>query len=105
MSLHDRLAATPEGGRALAKARLVHDFNEALLTASRGRTMFDTDLSRRDRWRIRRRLASWLGNVEAIAEYLHAYGYELEVTLVPAGQPRTDVLARRKAATESDTGD
>jgi len=107
MSLYARLAATPEGERALAKSRLVRELGNAFSTASRGRTMFDTDLTWRDRWRLRRRLASWPSTIGAVAEYLHAYGYELELTLVPAGQPRAEVLARRQqhADQEGASGD
>lgn len=37
------------------------------------------------------------GNVRItmLAEYLHATGYEMTVAVVPAGQPRAEVLARR----------
>lgn len=104
MSLYDRLASKPEGARALAKSRLVRELDKAFTGASRGRTVEDTDLTRRARRQIRRRLRFWPSVIAAAAEYLHAYGYELTVELVPAGQPRADVLAKREAARSERNG-
>lgn len=104
MSLYERLSATHDGRRALAKARLRTQVIEGLreaVEACGGEDEFRrrTGLSKRrlrrgstERKRIR---------VDELADWLHAGGFELEVRLVPAGQPRADVLKQRAAAKEA----
>lgn len=88
-----RRHATTNEGRQRAKNNLVYAIAEATTTASRGRNVEDTDLGKHARRQIRRRLRFWPSTIAAIAEYLHAYGYELTVTLVPAGQQRATTTA------------
>lgn len=100
MSLYERLAATPDGARALAKARARHDLLRALCWAvetAGGPAEFAKQAGIRV-GRVRRVL-NGDGNVRInlIADWLHAAGFEMEVRLVPAGQPRQDVLDRRAA--------
>jgi hypothetical protein len=97
--LYERLAATPEGARGLAKARLRTKVIEALweaIEACGGEDEFRrrAGLSKRRLRRVsieRRDI-----RITELADWLHAAGFELEVTLVPAGQPRADVLERRE---------
>lgn len=98
MSLYDRLSATPEQRRALAQARLRFQVWDALweaVGACGGEAEFRrlAGVSKRRLRRVsteRRDLG-----VTELADWLHAVGFELEVRLVPAGQPRREVLERR----------
>lgn len=101
MSLHERLSATHDGRRALAKTRLRTQVIEGLweaVEACGGEDEFRrrAGLSKRRLRRVsieRRDI-----RVDELADWLHAGGFELEVRLVPAGQPRADVLERREVA-------
>ena len=98
MTLYGRLAATPEGARGLVKARLRIKVIEALweaIEACGGEDEFRrrTGLSKRRLRRVsteRKHI-----RVDELADWLHA-GFELEVRLIPTGQPRAEVLARRE---------
>ena len=70
MSLYGRIAARPGGERDLACARLRRRVEVVLDRAG---------LQVRRPGRLR---------VDQLAEMLHAAGYELEMTAVPAGEPR-----------------
>jgi hypothetical protein len=103
MMLYERLAATPEGARGLAKARLRTKLLEALwgaVEACGGEDEFRrrTGLSKRRLRRVSTERADI--RIDELGDWLHAAGFELEVTLVPAGQPRADVLKQRAAAKE-----
>jgi hypothetical protein len=99
VTLYERVAATPEGARGLAKARLRTKVIEALwegIEACGGEDEFRqrTGLSKR---RLRRVSTERKDiRITDLADWLHAAGFELEVTLVPVGQPRAEVLARRE---------
>lgn len=101
MSLYDRLASSPEGARALAKARLRTRVLEALweaIEACGGEDEFRrrAGVSKRRLRRVSTERHAL--TVTQLAEWLHAAGFELEVTLVPAGQPRAEVLEQRAQA-------
>lgn len=101
MTLYERLAATPEGARGLAKARLRTKLLEALweaVEACSGEDEFRqrAGLSKRRLHRVSTERAGI--RVDELADWLYTAGFELEVTLVPAGQPRADVLERREVA-------
>lgn len=99
-ALYDRLARQEGGLRALAAARLRRRvlvlFHEALDRS--GRTQ--SDLARG--LGIRRSAVNQVfrgdGNVriDTLAEYLHELGCELNVHLVPAGEPRQARLEERE---------
>lgn len=96
--LYERLAATPRGARGLAKARLRTKVVEALWGAVEACGSEDefrrrTGLSKRRLRRVsteRKHI-----RVDELADWLHA-GFELEVRLIPTGQPQADVLERRE---------
>lgn len=101
-SLYDRVAAKPGGLAALATARLREEMLVALhraFDASGLRTQ--AELARR--LNVRKSAVSQVfrgdGNVRVntLAEYLFAMGFELEVNLVVAGEPRRAELEGRTA--------
>lgn len=99
ISLYDQLAATDEGARALAAARLRYEalaqIHEALSEAS----LTQAELARK--LDIRRSAVNQVVNgdgnmrVSTLAEYLHALGYELKLGRVEAGSIRRHVVAAR----------
>lgn len=98
MSLYDRLAATPEGARGLAVARARREALKALARAVNAAGGY-TELGEASGVPAKRIIDAMGGNgnikVGRLARMLHGGGFELEIRLVPAGQPRADVLARR----------
>jgi DNA-binding phage protein len=103
VSLYERRAATPEGTRGLAAARVKREALKALsraITAAGGYTEL-AEASGVSMDRIVDTLAG-SGNIKIgrLARMLHGGGFELELTLVPAGQPRTQVLERRAEFTQ-----
>jgi len=94
MSLYERIAAQPGGPRHLAAARLVHAIGGALAEAElKGGELAEEYRSLS--WRERRHITHLNDTVRALGGYLYDLGYEMTVQLVPAGQPRTEVLKRR----------
>ncbi|MHA6764724.1 helix-turn-helix domain-containing protein [Streptacidiphilus sp. PAMC 29251] len=97
MTLYDRLAATPDGARRLAVARLRREAARCLRRAHLASELSVDDIASRA-GSHRRDLMRALGgghdiSVEQLARYLHAMGYELELQLVPAGEPRRKATA------------
>jgi hypothetical protein len=102
MSLYDRVLARPGGDRALAVSRL----KRAILTSLHDAFAMSgiesqSDLARR--LRIRRSAVNQVflgdGNVRisTLAEYLYEMGFELDVALVRAGEPRAAALEGRNS--------
>ena len=100
MSLYDRVAALPAGNRALAAARLRRAVLNALYRAFRESSL-ESQAKLAKRLRVRRSAVNQVfrgdGNlrVNTLAEYLYEMGYELQVTLVRAGELRTAALENR----------
>ena len=102
MSLYDRVASKPGGEAALAAARLRREILVALhqAFAASGLTT-KTEVARR--LNIRRSAVSQVfrgdGNlrINTLAEYLFTLGFELDVKLVPAGEPRRAEIEGRHA--------
>jgi transcriptional regulator with XRE-family HTH domain len=98
-SLYERFAGTEDGARRLAAARLRHETLRALHRALNASGLSQVELAKR--LGVRKSAVSQVlngnGNVRitTLAEYLYATGHEMTVTVVPAGQPRAEVLARR----------
>lgn len=98
-SLHERFASTDDGARRLAVARLRREVLKTLHRALKASGLSQVDLARR--LGVRKSAVSQVlngdGNVRitTLAEYLYATGHEMKLAIVPAGQPRADVLARR----------
>jgi hypothetical protein len=99
-SLYERIAATPEGERGLAAARLRRRVATLVYMGSGGLDEREvgrsSGLSRRAARRLRKRPGA--ATIGDLAAWLWACGYEVGIRLVPAGQPRQDILARRAAA-------
>ena len=97
MTLYDRVAATPDGSRALAAARLRREVLRCLhrAQAASGLTVADIATAIGGRRRDVRRDFDGDGNLrpDVVARYLHAMGYEVELQLVAAGEPRAKVVA------------
>jgi len=100
MSLYERVSRLPDGGRALAVARLQRTVLQALdkaLTLSRINSQ--SDLARR--LRIRKSAVNQVlrgdGNVKirTLAEYLYELGFEADLNLVEAGEHRLAVVEGR----------
>lgn len=83
--LYERMAAMPGGELLLAAARLGLRVEHMLWDAGA-----EVPVRRWRRWRFRD-----VGTlrVDEVAELLHASGYELEIRLVPAGEPRRKALS------------
>lgn len=98
-SLYERFAGTDDGARRLAVARLRREVLKALHRALKASNLSQVDLA--ERLGVRKSAVSQVlngdGNVRitTLAEYLYATGHELTMAVVPAGQPRAEVLARR----------
>lgn len=91
-SLYDTLAARPGGLRDLAAARLRHRVLVVLYDAMQSAGMTERELAEKAGMRRRalRRILNGNGDIKptVLAELLHATGYEAEIHLVPAGEPR-----------------
>lgn len=98
-SLYERMAQSDRGARILASARLRHEVLRKLYLALEGSGLTQNRLS--EILRIRKSAVSQTlrgdGNlrIKTLAEYLHAMGYELELRLVEAGEPRKAALEAR----------
>ena len=100
MSLYDRVKAIPGGGRALAASRLRRAVLGALHKAFRNSPL-ESQAELAKRLKVRRSAVNQVlrgdGNVQisTLAEYLYEMGYELDVTLVRAGELRAAALDDR----------
>lgn len=99
MSLYERFASTIRGARALAAARLRHEILGVLhqgLSLS-GLTQSDTAKSLGIRRSAVNQVFRGDGNlrVNTIADYLDTMGFELDVRLVRAGEPRKATMEKR----------
>ena len=103
MTLYDRLAATPDGSRTLAQARLRRETLRCLhrAQAASGLSVAEVADAIGGRRRDVRRDFDGDGNIkpDVVARYLHAMGYEVELRIVAAGEPR------RKATESQDTSE
>ncbi|QYC39047.1 hypothetical protein Nocox_07105 [Nonomuraea coxensis DSM 45129] len=100
MSLYERFAATARGARALAAARLRQEVLGALHQAQKLSGLSQSEIAQT--LGVRRSAANQVfrgdGNlrVNTMADYLHAMGFELDIRLVRAGEPRRAALERRE---------
>ena len=98
-NLYDRLAATQGGSRLLAQARIRREVLRLLrqAQAASGLSIADIATATGDRRREVKRDFDGDGNVrlDVLARYLHAMGYELDLRLVPVGEPRQAVVEQR----------
>ncbi len=98
-SLYDRFARSVDGARRLASARLRHESLRSLHVALDASGLNQTELA--NRLGIRKSAVSQVlhgdGNlrVKTLAEYLSAMGYELDLRLVEAGEPRKALVEER----------
>lgn len=98
-SLYEILESTDEGSRSLAASRLREQVIAILYDALEISEKNQADLARR--LGIRKSAVNQVllgdGNlrVKTLAEYLHALGFELDVRLVEAGEPRRAELEDR----------
>lgn len=96
--LYERLADRPGGARLLAQARLKRRVREVMVTAENETKTDDSmvifDALPRNERRDLTADRLW-DSITSLAGYLHDLGYELTVELVPAGQPRAEVLRQR----------
>jgi len=99
MTLYDRLAATPDGSRTLAQARLRRETLRCLhrAQAASGLTIAEIAYAVGGRRRDVRRDFDGDGNLkpDLVARYLHAMGYEVELRIVEAGEPRRRLVEGR----------
>lgn len=104
MTLYERLASTPDGARLLAQARLPREILRCLHRAQKtsGLSIEDIAAATGDRRRDIKRAFDGDGNLrpDFVARWLHAMGYEAEITLVPAGEPRRKVLEGAAGASD-----
>lgn len=100
MSLYERIAGTARGAKALASARLRHEVLTALHQALKLSGLAQSDVAKT--LGVRRSAANQVfrgdGNlrVNTLADYLSAMGFELDMRLVRAGEPRKASLERRE---------
>jgi hypothetical protein len=96
MTLYERMAATPDGSRRLAAARLRREVLRCLHRAqtASGMTVADIAAAIGGRRRDVQRDLDGDGNIkpDVVARYLHAMGYELELQMVAAGEPRRKLV-------------
>lgn len=94
--MYDRLASSPDGSRALAQARLRRETLRALHRAQAASGLSVEEIADviGGRRRDVRRDFDGNGNLkpDMVARYLHAMGCELELRLVPVGEPRRAVV-------------
>ncbi|MGW5610157.1 helix-turn-helix domain-containing protein [Streptomyces sp. NPDC003753] len=99
-SLYERMAQSERGARHLASARLRHEVLRKLHLALESSGINQNRLA--EILRIRKSAVSQTlrgdGNlrIKTLAEYLHAMGYELDLRLVEAGEPRKAALEERE---------
>ncbi|WP_037576832.1 helix-turn-helix domain-containing protein [Phaeacidiphilus oryzae] len=97
--LYERLARTSDGSRRLAVARLKREALKLIYAALDASGVTQTELA--ERLRVRKSAVSQVlrgdGNlrIKTMAEYLHALGYEVDMRLVQAGEPRRAVKESR----------
>jgi transcriptional regulator with XRE-family HTH domain len=102
MGLYDRVESRPGGKAALAAARLRREVLVALHEAFAASDV-DTQSELAERLNVRRSAVSQVfrgdGNlrINTLADYLFALGFELNVQLVAAGEPRQAELEGRAA--------
>jgi transcriptional regulator with XRE-family HTH domain len=96
VTLYDRVAATPGGARRLADARLRHEALHLLWQAQAASKLSVEQMAAElgVRRRAVRRVLDGNGDISVgtLARYLHAMGYEVELRLVAAGEPRRKVV-------------
>lgn len=98
-TLYERFARTEDGPRFLAVARLKREVLRALNVALRESGVSQSELA--SRLKIRKSAVNQAlrgdGNlrVKTIADYLEALGFELDVRLVRAGEPRQALVEGR----------
>jgi len=100
-TLYERIAGTPGGEQRLAAARLRREALRAIHVALEASGLSRSELAARlgVREAAVDRVLRGDGNlrVETIAEYLHALGFELDLRLVRAGEPRRAAIESRDA--------
>jgi transcriptional regulator with XRE-family HTH domain len=100
MSLYERVAAKPGGGRALAAARLRRSVL-VILHRAFSASGLDSQAELAKRLNVRRSAVNQIfrgdGNVQisTLAEYLYEMNFEVNITLVRAGELRTAALENR----------
>ena len=101
MTLYDRLAATPDGSRSLARARLRRETLRCLHRAQVASGLSVTEIADaiggRQRDVQRDFDGDWNIKPDLVARYLHAMGYEVELRIVDAGEPRRKVVEGQDA--------
>ncbi|MFE6893599.1 helix-turn-helix domain-containing protein [Streptomyces sp. NPDC057694] len=108
-NLYERLAATEDGARALASARLRYEALAVIHESLEDSGATQTELARR--LGIRKSAVNQVvhgdGNmrVSTLAEYLHALGFELSLAKAAAGAARKQVLANRPHTECEDEGE
>lgn len=102
-TLHDRVAGKPGGEKALAAARLRREVLVMLHRAFEASGLHtQTEIARR--LGVRRSAVSQVfkggGNlrINTLAEYLFTLGFEIDLNLVAAGEPRRAMLEGRTVA-------
>lgn len=97
--LYERIAAEPGGLRSLASARLRRRVLVLLHKALEHSQMNQSDLAKKLGYRRSAVNQVFRGDgnvrIETLAEYLHEMGYELDLQLVNAGEPRRALSERR----------
>ena len=99
-SLYDRFASSEDGSHLLAATRLRRETLRILHRALEASGLTQSQLA--DRLHIRKSAVSQVfrgdGNlrVNTLAHYLSAMGYELDIRMVDAGEPRKAVLEGRE---------
>ncbi|WP_441245596.1 helix-turn-helix domain-containing protein [Kitasatospora sp. McL0602] len=101
-SLYERMASSPSGARMLAGARLKHEALRSLHQALLASGMSQSELAEKlgvGKSAVNQTLRGD-GNVriKTLAEYLHAMGFELDLTIVDAGEPRKALVEGREAS-------
>lgn len=101
-TIYERFARSDGGPRHLAVARLKREILRALNVALRKSEITQSELA--SRLKVRKSAVSQVlhgdGNlrIKTLAEYLEALGYELDVRLVEAGEPRRALVEGREVA-------
>ncbi|MFH8464662.1 helix-turn-helix domain-containing protein [Streptomyces sp. NPDC017991] len=99
-ALYDRFASSEDGGRLLAAARLRREVLRVLYRTLSACGVSQTELA--SRLRIRKSAVNQVFNgdgnlrVNTLANYLSVLGYEVELRVVPAGEPRKAIVEGRE---------